>query len=124
MAYGVRNFEHLLQGYRSMLRVLEPGGMLVVLELSTPTSPLVKPLYKLYTRGIIPLVGRLVSHDTRAYSYLPESIAAVPQGRNMTRLMEEAGFEQATATPLTFGVCTLYTAVKPSNKPTNQPNNK
>lgn len=124
VAYGVRNFEHLLQGYRSMLRVLEPGGMLVVLELSTPTSPMVKPLYKLYTRGIIPLVGRLVSHDTRAYSYLPESIAAVPQGSNMTRLMEEAGFEQATATPLTFGVCTIYTAVKPSNKPTNQPNNK
>lgn len=119
VAYGVRNFEHLLQGYRSMLRVLEPGGMLVVLELSTPTSPIVKPLYKLYTRGIIPLVGRLVSHDSRAYSYLPESIAAVPQGEAMTRLMAEAGFERATARPLTFGVCTLYTAVKPQKRANN-----
>lgn len=113
VAYGVRNFEHLLQGYRSMLRVLQPGGTLVVLELSTPTSPIIKPLYKLYTRGIIPFMGRIVSHDSRAYSYLPESIAAVPQGSEMTALMEQAGFEQATAKPLTFGVCTLYTAIKP-----------
>lgn len=113
VAYGVRNFEHLLQGYRSMLRVLEPGGTLVVLELSTPTSPIVKPFYKIYTRGIIPMVGRLVSHDSRAYSYLPESIAAVPQGSAMTSLMQQAGFEKATARQLTLGVCTLYTAVKP-----------
>mgnify|MGYP005896756893 FL=1 len=113
VAYGVRNFEHLLQGYESMFRVLEPGGTLVVLELSIPTSAVVKPFYKLYTRGIIPLVGRLISHDSRAYSYLPESIAAVPQGTAMTSLMEEAGFENATARQLTLGVCTLYTAVKP-----------
>lgn len=111
-AYGVRNFEHLLQGYREMYRVLRPGGTLCVIELSTPTSPLVKPFYKLYTRHIIPLAGRLVSHDVRAYSYLPESIAAVPQGNAMLSLMREAGFTSAAHHPLTFGVCTIYIARK------------
>ena len=109
-AYGVRNFEHLLQGYREMYRVLRPGGTLCVIELSTPTSPLVRPFYRLYTRHIIPLVGRMVSHDVRAYSYLPESIAAVPQGESMLALMREAGFSATEHHPLTFGVCTIYLA--------------
>ena len=113
VAYGVRNFEHLDQGYRQMQRVLRPGGMLCVIELSTPTSPVVKPLYKFYTRCIIPFIGRMVSKDTRAYSYLPESIAAVPQGNTMLQLMSEAGLTQCSFRPLTFGTCTIYTAVKP-----------
>ena len=103
-AYGVRNFEHLLRGYREMYRVLRPGGTLCVIELSTPTSPLVKPLYRFYTRHIIPLAGRIVSRDVRAYSYLPESIAAVPQGESMLALMCEAGFSATEHHPLTFGV--------------------
>ncbi len=86
-AYGVRNFENLLAGYREMLRVLRPGGLLTVIELSTPTNPLVRPLYRFYTRAIIPLIGRMISKDVRAYSYLPESIAAVPQRSDMTRLL-------------------------------------
>jgi demethylmenaquinone methyltransferase/2-methoxy-6-polyprenyl-1,4-benzoquinol methylase len=72
----------------------------------------VLPLYKFYTRNIIPFVGRLVSRDVRAYSYLPESIAAVPQGRNMLALMAEAGFSHTEHHPLTFGVCTIYIARK------------
>lgn len=112
VAYGVRNFEHLQQGYEEMHRVLRSGGVLCVIELSTPTSPLVKPLYKAYTKWIIPAVGRLVSKDVRAYSYLPESIAAVPQGENMLALMKNAGFSQCSFTPLTFGTCTIYIAVK------------
>ena len=112
VAYGVRNFEHLQQGYEEMHRVLRSGGVLCVIELSTPTSPLVKPFYKAYTKWIIPAVGRLVSKDVRAYSYLPESIAAVPQGENMLALMKNAGFSQCSFIPLTFGTCTIYVAVK------------
>jgi len=116
VAYGVRNFEHLLQGYREMARVLCPGGMLVVIELSTPTSPVIKPLYRLYTRGIIPFIGRLISKDRRAYTYLPESIAAVPQGEAMLRLMGEAGLCDMRCIPLTFGTCTIYVARKAPNE--------
>ncbi len=112
VAYGVRNFEHLDTGYREMYRVLQPGAVLCVIELSTPPSPIVKPLYNFYTRRIIPTIGRLVSHDVRAYSYLPESIAAVPQGNAMLELLREAGFSQCTFTPLTFGTCTIYMAIK------------
>ena len=112
VAYGVRNFENLLQGYKEMHRVLAPGGTLCVIELSTPTSRIIKPLYKLYTKHIIPLVGRIVSHDVRAYSYLPESIAAVPQGNTMLNLMRHAGFSETKFIPLTFGTCTIYTAKK------------
>lgn len=112
VAYGVRNFEHLLEGYKEMTRVLRKGGRIVVIELSTPRSPWVKPFYKFYTRYIIPLVGRIVSKDVRAYSYLPESIAAVAQGNAMTDLMEVAGLRNSSFLPLSFGVCTIYTASK------------
>ncbi|MCM1483666.1 MAG: bifunctional demethylmenaquinone methyltransferase/2-methoxy-6-polyprenyl-1,4-benzoquinol methylase UbiE [Muribaculaceae bacterium] len=111
-AYGVRNFENLEAGYREMLRVLRPGGMAMIIELSTPRSAIVSPLYRLYTRTLIPAIGRLVSHDVRAYSYLPESIAAVAQGEEMTALMRRAGFVRAEYRPLTFGTCTIYTAYK------------
>lgn len=114
VAYGVRNFEHLDRGYREMARVLRPGGTVCVIELSTPTSPLVKPFYKLYTRGIIPAIGRMVSKDRRAYSYLPESIAAVPQGEAMLQLMRQAGLTRCSYRRLTFGTCTIYIGHKPA----------
>lgn len=112
IAFGVRNFEHLDAGYAEMYRVLRPGGKLVVLELSQPRNPVVKPFYKLYTRFIIPMVGRVVSHDTRAYAYLPESIAAVPARDEMTALMTQAGFREAKWQSLTLGTATIYTATK------------
>lgn len=114
VAFGVRNFADLAAGYRAMYRMLRPGGMLCVIELSTPVSPLVKPFYDIYARGIIPLMGRVVSSDRRAYSYLPESIAAVPQGDDMLALMRGAGFTDASFLRLTLGVCTIYTAVRPT----------
>ncbi|MCM1076983.1 MAG: bifunctional demethylmenaquinone methyltransferase/2-methoxy-6-polyprenyl-1,4-benzoquinol methylase UbiE [Bacteroides sp.] len=113
-AYGVRNFENLAQGYREMRRVMRPGGRLMIIELSTPASPLVRPFYRLYTRYLIPAVGRMVSNDVRAYSYLPESIAAVPQREEMCRIMREAGFTDCRFISLTFGTCTIYTAVAPA----------
>ena len=112
VAFGVRNFEHLLQGYREMARVLKPGGMLCVLELSTPTSGLIRWFYDLYTLHIIPWLGSLKSGDKSAYRYLPQSIAAVPQGEDMLQLMRDAGLGGATFKRLTLGVCTIYTAVK------------
>lgn len=113
VAFGVRNFEHLDRGYAEMARVLRPGGKLIVLELSVPTSPLVRPFYRLYTKGIIPLLGRLVSSDSRAYTYLPESIAAMPQGEKMLSLMREARLSSPSLRRLTLGVATIYTATKP-----------
>lgn len=113
VAYGVRNFADLEAGYREMARVMRPGARLAVLELSTPRGLLTAPLYRLYTRYLIPLAGRIVSRDVRAYSYLPESIAAAPQGEDMLALMRGAGLIDTRARRLTFGACTLYTASKP-----------
>lgn len=112
VAFGVRNFEHLQQGYQEMARVLKPGGMLCVLELSTPTNRLIRWFYDLYTLHIIPWVGSLKSGDKSAYRYLPQSIAAVPQGNDMLQLMRNAGLRETSFKRLTLGVCTIYTAVK------------
>ena len=112
VAFGVRNFEHLQQGYQEMARVLKPGGMLCVLELSTPTNRLIRWFYDLYTLHIIPWVGSLKSGDKSAYRYLPQSIAAVPQGDDMLQLMRNAGLRKTSFKRLTLGVCTIYTAIK------------
>lgn len=113
VAFGVRNFADLPAGYRAMRDMLRPGGLLCVIELSTPSSPLVKPFYNLYTRAVIPAMGRLVSRDRRAYSYLPESIAAVPRGNAMLRIMEDAGFTGTSYRTFTLGVCTVYFGTRP-----------
>ena len=112
VAFGVRNFEHLQQGYQEMARVLKPGGMLCVLELSTPTNPLIRWFYDLYTLHIIPWLGSLKSGEKSAYRYLPESIAAVPQGDDMLQLMRNAGLSETKCRRLTFGTCSIYTAIK------------
>lgn len=110
VAFGVRNFEHLLQGYQQMQRVLKPGGMLCVIELSTPRNRVIRWFYDLYTLHIIPWVGALKSHDKSAYRYLPQSIAAVPQGDDMLAIMREAGFKDCKVKRLTFGTCSIYFA--------------
>lgn len=113
VAYGVRNFARLPEGYREMFRVLRPGGMLCVIELSEPRNRTLHSLYRLYSGRIIPSLGRMVSGDSSAYTYLPQSIAAAPQREDMTRLMSEAGFSQTAFRSLTFGVVTVYMARKP-----------
>ncbi|MBO4871659.1 MAG: bifunctional demethylmenaquinone methyltransferase/2-methoxy-6-polyprenyl-1,4-benzoquinol methylase UbiE [Muribaculaceae bacterium] len=113
VAFGVRNFEHIDQGYSEMLRVLRPGGFLCVVELSTPTNRLVRWFYDLYTLHIIPAIGSLKSGDRNAYRYLPLSIAAVPQGQRMLDIMQAAGFTQCDVRCLTLGTCSIYTASKP-----------
>ena len=109
VAFGVRNFEHLLQGYQQMHRVLKPGGMLCVIELSTPRNKVVRWFYDLYTLHIIPWFGVLKSHDKSAYRYLPQSIAAVPQGDDMLAIMQETGFKDCKVNRMTFGTCSIYT---------------
>lgn len=111
VAFGVRNFEHLLQGYEQMHRVLSPGGMLCVIELSTPRNRVIRWLYDLYTLHIIPWMGALKSHDSSAYRYLPQSIAAVPQGEEMLAIMREAGFDNCKVKRLTLGTCSIYLAL-------------
>ena len=111
VAFGIRNFEHLDRGLQEMCRVLRKGGHLVILELSTPSRFPMKQFYQIYSK-LIPLVGRLISHDNNAYTYLPESIRAFPQGEVMQESIRRAGFSEVKFRRLTFGVCTLYMATK------------
>lgn len=112
VSFGVRNFENLDRGLIEIFRVLKPGGKLVVLEFSKPQAEPIKTLYRLYNTYILPAVGRLLSKDSAAYTYLPESVEAFPEGDAFLKFLTSAGFSQAKALPLTFGICSLYTAVK------------
>lgn len=111
-AYGVRNFEHLEKGMEQMSRVLRPGGRVAILEFSQPKKFPVKQLYRFYFRYILPFLGKRVSKDATAYTYLPESVAAFPEGTAFCKIMERSGFVQVKARPLTFGITTLYTGEK------------
>jgi demethylmenaquinone methyltransferase / 2-methoxy-6-polyprenyl-1,4-benzoquinol methylase len=108
VAFGVRNFENLRKGLSDIRRVLAPGGVLVVLELSKPRRFPFKQGYAIHTRYILPLVGRLVSGDSGAYTYLPESVRAFPDGEDFLAEMRAAGFSDLAHEPQTFGVATVY----------------
>ena len=110
VAYGVRNFSNIRKGVEEMRRVLNPGGLLCIIELSCPTGTLTKALYNLYSGKIIPLMGKLVSGDKRAYSYLPESIKACPQRDDMAAILYAAGFQHVEWHSLSFGALTYYIA--------------
>jgi demethylmenaquinone methyltransferase/2-methoxy-6-polyprenyl-1,4-benzoquinol methylase len=112
VAFGVRNFEDLDKGLREMHRVLDSEGKLVILELSEPEWFPMKQLYALYSKVVIPTLGKLLSKDRSAYTYLPQSIKAFPQGEVMKEIILKAGFKEACFKRLTLGICTLYTATK------------
>ena len=95
-----------------MLRVLKPGGRLVIIELTSPVRFPMKQLFWLYAHVWMPIVGKLVSRDSRAYSYLPATMEAFPQGEVMRGIIEKAGFQSVKFRRFTFGLSTLYTAEK------------
>lgn len=108
VGFGARNFENLEQGLSEILRVLKPGAAAVILEPAVPTRFPMKQLFGIYFRGILPTVGRLVSGDRRAYTYLPESVKAFPNGKEFTDICLRVGFQKAVFKPLSFGICSLY----------------
>lgn len=112
VAFGVRNFENLEAGLKEIYRVLKPGGRLAVLEFSKPKAFPVKQLFNFYFKNILPATGRMISKDARAYEYLPESVQAFPEGKDFIRILEKTGFKFCKDQPLTFGICSLYTAEK------------
>lgn len=111
-AFGVRNFVHLEQGLKEMVRVLKPGGRMAILELATPDNPFVRFFYNIYTRRIIPWLGSRVAGNREAYTYLPSSIERFPKGSAMVEKLKAAGGREVKQRKLTFGVCRLYTLVK------------
>jgi len=112
VAFGVRNFENLKAGLQEMFRVLKPGGAVIVLEFSKPQGFPVKQAFNFYFKNILPLVGRLFSSDKRAYTYLPESVQAFPEGKDFIRLMEDCGYKSVQCGILTFGIASIYTGEK------------
>lgn len=116
VAFGVRNFENLQGGLKDMLRVLKPGGLGMILEFSKPRRFPIRQVFGLYFKHIMPTIGRWVSKDPAAYTYLPESVQAFPEGQDFLDHMTEAGYTDVHARPLTGGIATVYTGRKPQDR--------
>ncbi len=112
VAYGVRNFENLLKGLSEMYRVLKPNGKVVILEFSQPKNIFFRNIFHFYFHKICPLVGKWITGDKSAYTYLPQSVKAFPEGKNFKTLLDQTGFKQTQCKPLTFGIASLYTGIK------------
>lgn len=117
VAFGVRNFAHLRTGMKEMLRVLKPGGKLVVLEFSRPKGTLVKTFYNLYMKVVTPGVGRLFAKNRAAYQYLNDSVQKFPEGNDFLTIMNELGYTATYLKTLTGGICTIYCGSKISSGP-------
>lgn len=112
VGFGVRNFEDLVKGLTEIRRVLKRDGMLVVLEFSKPAGFPMRQLYNFYFRNILPGLGRLISKDRAAYTYLPESVEAFPDGMDFENILRKVGFKETSCRPLTFGISSIYTGRK------------
>lgn len=112
VGFGVRNFEHLERGLEEIFRVLRPGGVAVILEFSRPRKFPFKQGYNFYFKFILPKIGRIVSSDKTAYTYLPESVEAFPDGEDFLRILRDVGFKQTQCKSLTFGISSIYTGIK------------
>lgn len=115
VGFGVRNFETLKKGLAEVRRVLKPGGVFFILEFSKPKKTPFKQLYSFYFTKILPLVGRLVSKDDNAYTYLPESVNEFPDGERFLTILADVGFVNNHCFPQTFGIASLYEAHKLEN---------
>lgn len=112
VGFGVRNFENLERGLTDMLRVLRPGGKAIILEFSKPKKFPVKQAFGFYSKRVIPLLGRSISKDKRAYTYLPESVAAFPEGEDFMAILRKVGYNDVKAIPVSGGIATIYTGRK------------
>lgn len=112
VAFGVRNFENLEKGLSEILRVMKPGGKLVVLEFSKPKSAVVKALYNFYMKVITPNLGKIFSKNRNAYQYLDESIQKFPEGKNFTNILDSLGYKNTYFKPLSLGICSIYCGEK------------
>jgi demethylmenaquinone methyltransferase/2-methoxy-6-polyprenyl-1,4-benzoquinol methylase len=112
VAFGVRNFQNLEKGLGEMLRVLAPGGKLVVLEFSKPPNPLFRALCNFYTNVITPAVGRIFANNQKAYQYLNDSVQAFPEGQSFLHILQQAGFVDTYFKRLSLGICTIYCGSK------------
>jgi len=113
VGFGVRNFENLNKGLSEILRVIKPGGVFFILEFSKPVSIPVKQIYMFYFMRILPFVGRLISKDSSAYSYLPESVNEFPDGDRFLTILADVGFVKNSCFRQTFGIASIYEAHKP-----------
>lgn len=112
VGFGVRNYENLEKGLSDMLRVIKPGGTAVILEFSKPKKFPVKQFFGIYSKFIMPTIGKLVSKDNSAYEYLPESVAAFPEGQDFLDILNKVGYKNTTARMVSGGIATIYTGVK------------
>ncbi len=112
VGFGVRNYEHLEKGLTEMLRVTRNGGKIVILEFSKPKRFPIKQAFGFYSRFIIPFFGKRISKDEKAYAYLPDSVAAFPEGRTFTDILSNLGYKQVDATLVSGGIATIYTGIK------------
>jgi demethylmenaquinone methyltransferase/2-methoxy-6-polyprenyl-1,4-benzoquinol methylase len=112
VAFGVRNFENLENGLLEIFRVLKPGGMVVILEFSRPMTFPFKQLFNFYFKSVLPKIGRIISKDSAAYTYLPESVEAFPDGKDFVEILTKIGFKDTACKSLTFGISSIYTGRK------------